>query len=528
MTVALPRKSLVVAALPLLAVVCAIVAVAGAVINSRADRTIRVTRNLLVNQPGIIDADNSPTIVRNPRRAGNLVVSYRVDRPRYSAVIQTTFDEGATWRPTRLPLPPDKDRAFAPDIAFSDDGVLHVVYTNLTGNGNVPDNLWTTTSTDGGRTLGAPVRLAGGLAFQPRIAVGPKGIVHVTWLQADTVGILRFAGAPPVIQAVRSNDGGKTFSSPVRVNDAARVRVGAATPVVDGSGRLRVLYEDFKDDRRDFENLEGPAYEKTFALVMTTATGDGAAFAPGKEVESSIVPGKRFFAFLPDFPSFAAGPGDDLYIAWADARAGSDDVYLKRSTDGGSSWSGAKRVNDNRLTDGTTQYLPRLAVAPGGRVDVLYLDRRRDPQRNVMTEVSLATSSNGGASFDNVRVSDKAFDSGIGPSIRPEFGVDFGTKLGLINSARTAVAVWSDSRFGNETTGRQDIVGAAVQLPEGLPLIAEPAVVLSVVGLGLVALVAWRLRLRRAGGPETAPPQPDPAPEADSQPAPDQPVKVES
>jgi hypothetical protein len=286
------------------------------------------------------------------------------------------------------------------------------------------------------------------------------------------------------------------------VSDEARARVGAAVPVVDRKGRLQVLYEDFKDDRRDFENLEGPPYEGTFALVLATSTDGGDRFSRGTEVESGIVPGRRFFAFLPEFPGFAAGPGDSLDVAWADARAGSDDVWFRHSGDAGRSWSGARRVNDNPVKDGTSQYLPRLAVARDGRVDVLFLDRRRDKARNVMTDVYLATSSDGTSSFDSVRVSDRSFDSSVGPEISPAFGVDLGTRLGLIDEGRTAVAVWTDTRFGTQTTGRQDIVGAAVQLPASVPLLARAPVVVTLVVLGLAALIAWRLRMRGAAGGE--------------------------
>jgi hypothetical protein len=477
--------------------VSAAVAMTGALINATADRSVRITSNILVNQPAPTDAQNSPSIARNPRRPSNLVVSYRVDRPRYSALLQTTFDEGATWRSTPLPLPPGKDRAFAPDVAFSDDGVLYAVYANLTGNGNTPDNLWLAASHDGGRTLDPPVHLAGALAFQPRAAVGPNGAIHVTWLQADEVGILRFAGAPPVILAVHSTDGARSFSPPVRVSDPERARVGAATPVVDRKGRLHVLYEDFKDDRRDYEYLEGPPYDKTFALVMTTSGDGGANFSAGKEVESGVVPGRRFFAFLPDFPSLAAGTGDTLYVAWADARSGDDDIYVRRSTDGGSSWSLAKAVNDKGHGDGTAQDLPRLAVSNAGRVDVVFLDRRGDRAHAVMTEVYLATSDDEGHSFHNIRVSDAPFDSQVGPLIRPEFGVDFGTRLALVSSDRTAIAVWPDSRFGTEATGRQDVVGAAVRFPDAVPGVARPAVVWSTAGFGLAAFGVWVLLKRR-------------------------------
>jgi hypothetical protein len=148
-------------------------------------------------------------------------------------------------------------------------------------------------------------------------------------------------------------------------------------------------------------------------------------------------------------------------MAWADGRGGDEDVLLRRSADGGRTWGEAVRVNDNRAGDGTDQYLPRVAVAPSGRIDVLFLDRRRDP-RNVLTDAFLAVSDNGGRSFENVRVSSQSFDSRVGPLIDATFPVDFGSRLGLLTDDRGSLAAWTDSRFGNEATGRQDIVAARV------------------------------------------------------------------
>ncbi len=485
------RLPIVRAVLPLLALGFAVVAALGTLLNFGTDRTIAVTSNVLINKPSLIDAVNSPSVVRNPNHQSDVVVAYSVDRPDYSALLQTTFDGGITWRPTSLPLPSGKDRPFGPDATFAPGGLLHVVYVNLTGTGNTPDNLWLATSTDGGRTLASPVRIAGALTFEPRVAVGRNGTVFVTWLQPDTVGSLRFSGAPPTVVAVHSTDGGKTFSAPARVSDPGRARVGAATPVVSDDGHVHVLYEDFKDDHRDFENLEGPPYEGTFALVLSTSTDGGRSFSAGKEIESDIAVGKRFFAFLPVFPSLAAGPGNALYAAWTDARNGDDDVLFRRSSDGGASWSDAARVNDNPVKDGTSQYLPQVSTSPGGRVDIVYLDRRHDPANNAMTDVFLATSSNAGGSFDTVQISDRAFDARVGPVIKPEFGADFGTRLGITSGTDSAVAVWADSRFGTETTGRQDIVGAAVRFPKGPPLIAQPPVILGFVVAGLAALAGW-------------------------------------
>jgi hypothetical protein len=450
-----------------------------------------------VNPPGPIDANNSPTVARNPRRPDNVVIAHRVDRPRFSAALQWSLDGGRTWERSSLPLPDGKDRPFGPDAAFGPDGTVYVVYVNLEGPGNVPDNLWLTTSSDGGRSLRAPVRVAGRLTFQPRLAVDRSGTVHVTWLQAADVGLLRLVGSPNPVVASRSTDGGRTFSPPTTVSDPARERVGAASPAIDSQGELVVLYQDFKGDRRDFENLEGPPWEEPFALVLTRSSDGGRSFSKGVEVDSGLVPTRRFLVFLPEFPSVATGPEGVIYVAWGDGRNGDEDVFVRRSGDGGLTWEPPVRVNDNRRGDGTTQYLPRVAVAPDGRVDVVFLDRRQDPE-DVMTDAFLASSGDGARSFRNVRISSRSFDSRVGPTIGPQFGVDFGTRLGIASDDRQALAAWTDTRFGSEATGRQDVMATLVTLP------TSPVKLVWLVGVGVLVLAVLALAGRRMRGPRGA------------------------
>lgn len=482
-----------------LASIFAAAALLGAVLWATGDDKPQVSRNQLVNRPGLIEAHNSPSLARDPRRPNTVVVTHRVDRPGFSASLDRSTDNGRTWKHTTLPLPRGLDRPFAPDAAFAPDGTLYVTYVNLAGRGNVPANLWLSKSSDGGRTLSAPVRIAGRLAFQARVAVDHAGVVHVTWLQAREVGLLALAGPPAPVVAARSDDGGRTFSRPVPVSDPARELVGAASPVVDSDGQLVVLYEDFKDDQRDFRNLEGPAWDKPFGLVVTRPIGAGGPFAEGVELEKGVVPTRRFLAFLPEFPALAAGPGNTLYVAWSDGRNGDEDVFLRRSGDDGLTWSAPKRVNDNPEGDRTSQYLPRVDVSPDGRVDVLYLDRRRD-RKNVMTDATLASSDDEGASFQNVRLSSRSFDSRVGASAAPQLPIDFGSRLGLSSGNERSLAVWTDSRLGTEGTGRQDIFSAAyTEAPE--PVLARAPVIGTLAVLALV-FFGLTVRARRREKPE--------------------------
>ena len=474
----------------LLAVAFGAAALVGAAIRLTRSGDPAVGANVLVNRPGIVTVQNSPSIARDPRASNVIVVTDRIDRPTYSAALNRSTDGGRTWSTTALPLPPGLNRPYGPDVAFAADGTLYVTYVDLQGNGNAPGDLWLSKSTDEGRTLSPPVRIAGKLAFQARLAVDRAGTIYVTWLQGTVAGLNSLLGAPSPIVMARSTDGGRTFSRPVQVSDPSRRLVGAATPLIDSDGRLVVLYEDFKGDERDFQGLPGPAWDHPFALVVTRPIGL-TSFARGVELEHDVIPDQRFLVYTPEFPSIAAGPGATLYVTWADARNGDEDVFLRRSVDGGATWSPPTRVNNNRQGDGTAQYLPEVDVAPNGRVDVLFLDRRRDP-KNVMMDATLASSFDGGRSFRNTRLSSRSFDSRIGASGSPQLPIDFGSRLALSSADGRSLAVWTDTRLGSLASGRQDVFAATYVVP-GAPggLAHLPVIVaLALIGLGLGVLAA--------------------------------------
>lgn len=336
-----------------------------------------------------------------------------------------------------------------------------MVFVTLAGRGNSPGAVWLASSRDGGRSWGDPRRVLGRYAFQVRLAADPRGDgLYLTWLQAteDAISCVNcFAETGLPILASSSSDGGASWSAPARVSPQARARVGAPVPVVAPSGELYVLYRDFGGDRFLWQDLEGARYLGTYALVLSRG-GRGARAFREAVVEPDVVPGDPFLVYLPESPSLALDPRTGtLYAAWTDSRGGDRDVYLRRSEDGGRSWSEPRRVNPRAARD---QYRPQVSVAPGGRVDVAYLDRRDDP-RNVLTTGVFATSYDAARTWSTIALSDQLFDSTVGPHEvlrgreRPE--ANQGTRLGLISAPDTADAVWTDARRGNSTNGKLDI-----------------------------------------------------------------------
>ncbi len=473
-------------------------------------------RNAPVNagagDPADIRAHNSPTIASDPTAAENLVVANRVDSPRFGCALHISSDGGASWSPTEIPGPAGaQGECYAPDVAFSPDGTLYLTFVTLKGRGNVPGAVWLSRSRDGGKTLSKPERVLGELAFQVRLAADPDtaGRLYVTYVQASDVGLYRFTEPGNPIRAIRSDDGGETWSEPVRVNNPARERVVAPAPAVGPGGELYVLYLDLADDVLDYQGGHdgrgGKPYAGTWQLVLARSSDQGGSWSESV-AEDRLVPTERFIAFLPPWPSVAVDrESGHVYAAFQDGRLKDADVLLWTLPDGGKDWQGPTRVNDTEPRDRTSQYLPRLSVAPGGRLDVVYYDRRGDPEDDVRTETSFQTSFDEGESFTaSERLTDRDFDSRIG--FGAERGLpDLGSRIALASTDSRALAVWTDTRAGTPTSLKQDLAERVVAIaePEGLTgpteaLLRWGGALLVLVGLALLA--TWLAADRRPRG----------------------------
>jgi hypothetical protein len=451
----------------LAAIVAGLLAGAGAPAEVQGrDRPVNIGAGNLSD----ISAHNSPTLARNPRDARNLVVTSRIDSPDFSCAVHVSHDGGRRWARTRVPVPRVGRVCYAPDAAFAADGTLHVSYVTLQGVGNRPNVVWVASSKDGGRTLGQPHRVAGPLAFQVRIAADPADSrrLYATWVQAREVGQLKFVGPGNPVLASRSDDGGVTWSRPVRVSAPARGRVLAPSAAVGANGELYVLFVDVGDDRLDYEGGHrsegGPPYQGRFSLVVARSRDRGASWEESV-VDDGVVPTRRFIAFLPPFPSLAVDRRRGrLYVAFEDARLGDPDVYVWSLAPDSTGWSPATRVNDTRRGDGTWQYLPKVAVASDGRVDVVYYDRRASGGNNLRNEVALQSSHDGGATFGaHLILSSQSFDARIGQGA--ELGLpDLGSRLALASDDEGATAVWTDTRAGTEASHKQDLRAARVDV----------------------------------------------------------------
>ena len=452
--------------------------------------------------PTDIRANNSPSVASNPRNSRQMAVVNRVDSPSFSCRLHLSADAGRTWAESALPQPAGEEpRCFAPDLAYGADGRLHVSFVTLAGVANAPHAGWLVTSSDAGRTFSVPVRTMGEYGFGVRIAADPidASRLYVAWLAGIDIGTLAFPDTGYPINLARSDDGGSTWSEPVRVSPPDRKRVVAAAIVARARGRVLVSYLDVGGDSLDYhgahEGRGGPPYSGPWKLVVARSDDAGTTWDE-TEAEASLVPTTRFVVFTPPVPSLAASAdGRKVYLAFTDGRLGDADVWVWASIDGGATFAPPRRVNDTPAGDGRTQDLVAIAVDPRGRLVVMYNDRRRDPH-DARAEVSMQWSSDGGLTFTpRSSVGGGRFDTRVGAGIERDLP-DLGSRAGLVSNEEGAVAVWTDTRAGNDVSLKQDLARALVEVADP---VLSPAMASYVRGASAVAALAGLALLLVAG-----------------------------
>jgi hypothetical protein len=261
-----------------------------------------------------------------------------------------------------------------------------------------------------------------------------KDRLYVAWDSNVPCG---FSCVNQVLLVSSSSDQGKTWTTPVKINDgtSSSERVIYAFPAVAPDGTVYVLWHDyarqiiFMDKSADGGNSWG-----TDVAVASTNIGFGVDAFSG-----FFCNGGRVATPAPQMAIDSAG---NVYVVFVkDGKPGKQvnlDVFVTKSTDRGATWSQPQRVGS---TGTGHQYNPAIAIDSLGGISVSYLDRRDDPN-NCRTNTYLSHSTDGGATFTDSKVTDvdSDFDGNKnGP----------GDYSGLACWGPTAYAFFSDHRDAN-------------------------------------------------------------------------------
>jgi hypothetical protein len=382
------------------------------------------------------------------------------------------------------------------------DGKVGTMYVcwSFDGTGLVPlQQISVMRSLDGGKTWGGVVpgdnipfpvsqkTLISGIGCH--IAIGPKGEVYATWYDNQLNALMQ----------AKSQNRGALWSPAVPIAGIAGVNaafpgeafrnLSLPTTAVDNNGTVYV------------------------AAASLNAKGNpllGNLLAIGPEIKSGELDVAELGEML--------GTKDANNLAGKDYKAGGDglgplsgsDIVLFKSTNGGRSYTGPVRVNQDAGNSDADQFQPWMAVTESGQLNIMFFDRRNDPA-NYFIDTYLARSEDGGSTFTDRRASARMWDPAINAptSVSGKFIGDY---QGLVADDDVAIPFWNDTQLNNlpktdkEYSPYQEVF--AVRVPNG----SEPeddertrcvarSLKIGPSSIGKLTLRATRNRVGRSLGP---------------------------
>lgn len=299
-------------------------------------------------------------------------------------------NRGASWG-VETRLTNNTANSIDPSIALS-GSVLHVVWIDRR---DANDEVYYQNSTDGGTSWGTSTRLTNnaGISVFPSVAVSGT-VVHVVW-QDDRNGNYE-------IYYKRSTDRGISWGMDTRLTDNTALSASACVSV---SGTD--VHVTWTDERAGSTNPE---------IYYKRSTDGGTTWGADTRLTNN-----------PAFSTTASSAVSGLmvHVVWSDLRDGTNEIYYKRSSNGGSGWGG-----DTRLTfDGGSSFSASLSVS-GAAVHMTWID-----DRDGNFEVYYKASTDGGVAW--------------GPDVRLTTNSALSNYSSVAASGSVVHVVWRDERDGN-------------------------------------------------------------------------------
>ncbi|MCB9355894.1 MAG: T9SS type A sorting domain-containing protein [Lewinellaceae bacterium] len=380
-------------------------------------------QNILVGNSGL---PNEPSIMMDYNHPNVMVAAANINKYYLSQ------DTGRTW--TAYNLSSSYGVWGDPALDVDPAGNFYFFHLSNPPTGNWIDRIVCQKSQDGGQSWndGSFTGLNGTKAQDKQWSAIDRnnGNIYLTWTQFDDYGSSNPADSS-IILFSKSTDGGANWSQPLRINSIAGDcidsdnTVEGATPAVGPNGEVYVSWA-------------GPN-----GIVFNRSTDQGNTWL-SHEIPVDPMPGgwdhnitsiQRANGLPITRCDLSGGPHHGtIYINWADQRNGfgDTDIWLAKSTDGGNTWSGPVRINDD--PPGKQQFFPWMAIdQTNGYLYFVFYDRRH--YAGDMTDVYIAYSQDGGNTFVNKRISESPF--------LPTAGVFFGDYTNIVAHNNIVRPIWT-------------------------------------------------------------------------------------
>jgi hypothetical protein len=387
------------------------------------------------------DAQSETSVAIDPTDPTHILagVNNLYEQDSLTAKVYESFDSGATWTDT-LAIP----AGFCYDtwLDFGSDGTAYLAYECL-------DQRVAVKQPGSSAWVNLKLANAGGLpdrdmVVTDRSATSPfEGSAYIGYDDS-------LEGDGNVAHVMYSRDGLVWLQSDP-INDAnLTIGVNAA---VAADGTVYAVWEDI-DNRR---------------IWVDKSTDGGATWSTDHVVHRYRLATESFFISIPPQPERGIVPmpfsdvspsgtphAGRLYVTYTDqSKHGSDtDVFVRYSDNRGATWSGEKKVNDDRV--GAWQFHPSITVMPNGTVGVSFYDTRNDAT-NGKTDRYVAFSRDGARWTRNLKVTTAMSDETNSPD-----GNDYGDYQAIDGAVGLVQLAWTDSR--QPGTQAEDLFSAYVKL----------------------------------------------------------------
>ena len=342
---------------------------------------------------------NEPSIAINPNNTNQLVAGSNINK------VYRSNDGGLTWTKSTL----TSSYGVWGDPAIVADNNNNFYFTHLSNptSGNFLDRIVCQKSTNAGSTWsnGSFAGLTTNKEQDKQwISFDPiNNNLYMSWTQFDSYGSTD-PSDKTIILFSKSTDFGLTWSAPIKLNEVDgscidnSTTVEGAVPAPGPSGQVYVAWS----------GPNGLVFKKSLDQGVTWPTTETQIIATHEW--DFAIPGIDRCNGMPiticDLsPSAHHGT---IYVNWADQSNGANDtdIFLSKSTDGGTTWSSPLRVNND--APGKHQFLSWMALdQTNGYIYIVFYDRRNYTNNN--TDVYLAYSTDGGSTFTNTKISITSF-----------------------------------------------------------------------------------------------------------------------
>lgn len=355
------------------------------------------SQNILI---GNKNADNEPTIMMDPKHPNILVAAANLNN------YYVSTDTGRTWQGGIL----ESSHGVwgDPVVVVDTAGSFCFFHLSNPSSGNWIDRIVCQKTTNNGKNWsdGSYAGLNGTKAQDKQWCAIDRSnnYMYLTWTQFDEYGTDNPIDSS-IILFSKSTDAGETWSSAKRINKQAGncvdsdQTVEGAVPTVGPNGEVYVAWA-------------GPN-----GITFNRSTNQGETWLQ-EEIFVDSMPGGWDYAI----PGIYRANGlpvticdtsnspyrGTIYVNWADQRKGKDntDIWLSKSTDGGNNWSVPVRVNDDNSN--RQQFFTWMTIdQTNGYLYFVFYDRRNHSVDS--TDVYLALSKDGGATFINKKISESPF-----------------------------------------------------------------------------------------------------------------------